>query len=80
LYEARRLAGLKPGAYEYKTMNRAMAIVLVPVVVVAAGYLVVLRMMGIAPGYVRLVSVVGLFAGGIYLVSRWPRKRVRSGG
>ena len=61
-------------------MNRSLAIILVPAVLVAAGYIVVLRMMGVAPGYPRLLVAMVLFFGGIYWLSRRPAKKVKSGG
>jgi len=36
-------------------MNRALLIIMIPALLVAAGYIVVFRAMGIAPGYPRLV-------------------------
>jgi len=35
-------------------MNPSIFIILIPALLVAAGYIVVLRLMGIAPGYPRL--------------------------
>jgi len=61
-------------------VNRSLAIILVPAVLVAAGYIVVLRMMGVAPGYPRLLVAMVLFFGGIYWLSRRPAKKVKSGG
>jgi hypothetical protein len=51
-------------------MNRALLIILIPALLVAAGYIVVLRMMGIAPGYPRLIVAMALFFGMIYWLSR----------
>jgi len=59
-------------------MNRALYIILVPAVLVAAGYIVVLRLMGIAPGYPRLIVAMILFFGGMYWLSRRSRKRLKS--
>lgn len=61
-------------------MNRSLLIILVPALLVALGYVVVLHMMGIAPGYPRLVVAMILFFGGIYWLSRKSGKRVKSGG
>jgi hypothetical protein len=61
-------------------MNRSLVIILVPALLVAAGYIVVLRMMGIAPGYFRLSVAVVLFFGGIYWLSRQSGKKVKNGG
>lgn len=50
-------------------------IVLLPVLLVAAGYLVVLRQMGLAPGYPRLaVAVLVVFAGTWWLGRRGAKK------
>jgi hypothetical protein len=51
-------------------MNRSFFIILVPALLVAAGYIVVLRYMGIAPGYLRLLVTMVLFFGMIYWLSR----------
>jgi hypothetical protein len=51
-------------------MNRAFFIIMIPVLLVAVGYIVVLRYMGIAPGYPRLVGAMVLFFGAIYWLSR----------
>jgi flagellar biosynthesis component FlhA len=45
--------------------------ILIPALLVAAGYMVVLRMMGVAPGYARLVLATAMFFGAIY----WATKR-----
>ena len=51
-------------------MNRAFFIIMIPTLLVAVGYIVVLRTMGIAPGYPRLIVVMALFFGMIYWLSR----------
>ena len=51
-------------------MNRAFFIIMIPALLVAAGYVVVLRTMGIAPGYPRLVVAMVLFFGMMYWLSR----------
>jgi LPXTG-motif cell wall-anchored protein len=53
-----------------EAMNRAFFIIMTPALLVAAGYVVVLRYMGIAPGYPRLIVVTILFFGMIYWLSR----------
>ena len=50
-------------------MNRSILIILIPALMVAAGYVIVLRIMGLAPGYPRLIGAVVLFFGGIYWLS-----------
>lgn len=61
-------------------MNRSIYIILVPALLVAAGYIVVLRTMGVAPGYPRLAIAMILFFGGIYWLSKRSGKKVKSGG
>jgi hypothetical protein len=51
-------------------MNRAFLIIVIPALLVVAGYIVVLRYMGFAPGYPRLVIAMTLFFGAIYWLSR----------
>jgi hypothetical protein len=51
-------------------MNRSFFIVMIPALLVAAGYIVVLRYMGIAPGYPRLIVAMVLFFGAVYWLSR----------
>jgi choline-glycine betaine transporter len=59
-------------------VNRAFLMILIPAVLVAAGYMAVLRTMGIAPGYPRLVIAMILFFGAIYWLSRRTRRTVNS--
>jgi ABC-type spermidine/putrescine transport system permease subunit II len=61
-------------------MNRSILIIMIPALLVAAGYIVVLRMLGLAPGYTRLVVAMILFFGGIYWLSKRSAKKVRSSG
>ncbi len=61
-------------------MNRSIVIILVPALLVAAGYVIVLRMMGVPPGYPRLAVAMILFFGGIYWLSKRSRKKVNSSG
>jgi hypothetical protein len=56
-------------------MNRSIYIIFIPALLIAAGYIVVLRMMGIAPGYPRLIGAMILFFGGIYWLSRRTAKK-----
>jgi ABC-type spermidine/putrescine transport system permease subunit II len=51
-------------------MNRVFLIIMIPALLVAVGYIVVLRYMGVAPGYPRLVMAVVVFFGVIYWSSR----------
>jgi hypothetical protein len=59
-------------------MNRSFFIIMIPALLVAAGYIVVLRYMGIAPGYPRLVVAMVLFFGMIYWLSRRSGRRSNS--
>jgi hypothetical protein len=61
-------------------MNRALLIILIPALLVAAGYVIVLRLMGIAPGYRRLGVALTLFFGGIYWLSMRSRKKAETSG
>jgi choline-glycine betaine transporter len=60
-------------------MNRAFLIIVIPALLVATGYLVVLKYMGIAPGYPRLVIAVVVFFGMIYRLSRRSGREANSG-
>ena len=60
-------------------MNRSIVIILIPALIVAAGYVIVLRMMGLAPGYPRLFTAMILFFGGIYWLSKRSGKKASSG-
>jgi hypothetical protein len=61
-------------------MNKSFFIILVPALLVAAGYVVVLRLMGIPPGYPRLIIAIVLFFGGIYWLSKRSGKKAKTGG
>lgn len=61
-------------------MNRSILIILVPALIVAAGYVIVLRMMGFSPGYPRLIGAMVLFFGGIYWLSKRSGKKLKSSG
>ena len=61
-------------------MNRSILIILIPALMVAAGYVIVLRIMGLAPGYPRLIAAVVLFFGGIYWLSKRSGKKIKSSG
>ena len=60
-------------------MNASIFIILMPALLVAAGYIVVLRLMGIAPGYPRLTIATLLFFGAIYWLSRRSGKKAKTG-
>jgi choline-glycine betaine transporter len=59
-------------------MNRSFLIIVIPALLVAAGYIVVLRYMGIAPGYPRLIVAMVLFFGMIYWFSRRTGRKADS--
>lgn len=51
-------------------MNRSFFIIMIPALLVAAGYIFVLRYLGFSPGYPRLIVGIVLFFGAIYWLSR----------
>jgi ABC-type spermidine/putrescine transport system permease subunit II len=55
-------------------MYRAFFIVMIPVILVALGYIFLLRSMGIPPGYFRLFVAVTLFFGAIWWLARKSHK------
>jgi len=59
-------------------MNHALFIILIPALLVAAGYVFVLRLMGIAPGYPRLIVAMVLFFGCIYGLSKRSGKKAET--
>jgi len=59
-------------------MNRAFLIILIPAILVIAGYIVVLRSMGVAPGYSRLLIAGVILLGAIYWLSRKSPRGVNS--
>ena len=59
-------------------MNRAFFIILIPVLLVALGYIVVLRSMGLAPGYTRLIIVATLFLGAFWWAGRRTARKADS--
>ena len=61
-------------------MNRSLFIILISALLVAAGYILVLHLMGIAPGYPRLGIAMVLFFGGIYGLSRRSGKNAKTTG
>jgi uncharacterized membrane protein len=69
-----------PEAQRTATMNRAFLIVLIPSMLVALGYIVVLRMMGVPPGYGRLGVFILLFFGLILWLSKRPDKKPKTNG
>jgi ABC-type spermidine/putrescine transport system permease subunit II len=59
-------------------MNKSMLVVLVPSLLVALGYVLVLRHMGYAPGYPRLLIAMFVFFGAVYWLSRRASRKARS--
>lgn len=59
-------------------MNRGLAIIVVPALLVALGYVLVLREIGIAPEYGRLAAVAGAFLIGLCWIDRRTRSKSRS--
>jgi uncharacterized membrane protein len=56
-------------------VNRSIYIIMVPVLLVALGYILMFRHIGVAPGYPRLVTAMVVFFGVIWwLGSRTARK------
>jgi hypothetical protein len=65
---------------EAVAMNSSILIIMIPALLVAAGYVVVLKMMGFAPGYPRLIVAMVLFFGAIYWLSKRSGKKANGGG
>jgi ABC-type glycerol-3-phosphate transport system permease component len=51
-------------------MNRAFAIILIPAVLVAIGYVVVFRSMGVSPAYWRLMLPAAALGGALWWLGR----------
>jgi hypothetical protein len=58
-------------------MNKAFWIVLGPTVVVAIGYLLVLRAMDLEPPYLKLAGVLALLGVGFWWIGKTKAKTVR---
>ena len=59
-------------------MNRSFYIVMVPVLLVALGYILVFRHLGIAPGYPRLIIAMTVFFGVIWWLGRKTARKAGS--
>jgi hypothetical protein len=59
-------------------MNRAILIILIPALLVAAGYIFVLRSLGFAPVYSRLIVPVVLLFGAVYWLWRKGAKKANT--
>ena len=58
-------------------MNRAIYIIMVPVVLVAVGYILIFRAVGLAPGYGRLLVAMALLVGVAWWMVRKSAKNSR---
>ena len=61
-------------------MNRALLIVVVPVLLVAAGYVMVFRAAGVSPGYGRLAIAALGFFGLVLWASRLAKRKPSANG
>jgi hypothetical protein len=59
-------------------VNRAFFIILTPALLVAAGYIILLRYIGVATGYARLIVASILFFGLIYWLSPRSGRKANS--
>ena len=62
-----------------ETMNRAFAIILIPALLVAVGYVVVFHSMGISPAYWRLILPLALLGGAMWWLGRRTARKTGSG-
>ena len=60
-------------------MNRSFFIVMIPVLLVALGYVLMLRHLGFAPGYPRLFMAMALFFGAIWWLNRRAARKSKPG-
>jgi hypothetical protein len=60
-------------------MNRAFAIILIPALLVAAGYVFVFRYMGVSPAYWRLFVPVILLGCVLWWLGRKSTRKMDSG-
>jgi hypothetical protein len=60
-------------------MNRALYIIVVPVLLVTLGYILVFRYIGLAPGYPRLIVAMTLLYGAIWWLGRKTAGKAGSG-
>ena len=58
-------------------MNRAIYIIMVPVVLVAVGYILIFRSLGLAPGYSRLLVAMALLVSVAWWMVRKSAKTSR---
>jgi hypothetical protein len=62
-----------------EAMNRGFAIILIPALLVAIGYLVVFRSMGVSPAYWRLILPLALLGGAFWWLGRRAARKTDSG-
>ena len=62
-----------------QAMNRALYIIVVPLLLVAIGYSFVFRYIGLAPGYPRLLVSLSLFFAAIWWLTRRAASKPKSG-
>jgi len=60
-------------------MNRAFLIILIPVLLVAIGYVVVFRAMGVSSGYWSLILVAAVVGGAMWCLGRRTARKADSG-
>ena len=60
-------------------MYRAFFVDMIPVLLVALGYVLILQHMGLSPGYPRLVIAVVLFFGTIWWLGSRSARKSKSG-
>ena len=61
-------------------MNKSICIILLAPVLVAIGYIVILRHLGISPGYFRLAMAMAGFVGAIWFIRRQAAKSAKPAG
>lgn len=61
-------------------MNRSFFVVLIPPVLVAIGYIIVLRRMGLSPQYGRLAVALAAFFLALWIVRRKMSAKAKTGG
>ena len=60
-------------------MYRAFFVIMIPVLLVALGYVLAIRHLGFSPGYPRLFLAMGIFFGLIWWLGRRSVRKSKSG-
>jgi hypothetical protein len=60
-------------------MYRAFFVIMIPVLLVALGYVLALRYLGFSPGYPRLFVAITLFFGAIWWLGRRAKRNTKPG-